>query len=126
MIAPFTIYLQMILGALFHERQLGIHKQLLFYGVDYKHIYLGSYMIDVALLIVINGVLILFFNISGLSQNQMDGLWLPLLLYMFAQPLSNYFTLSFFRKSKGSVGVVLLQYFCGAWFCIVAGMMGMG
>ena len=93
-IVAFSFFTRAIVQTMFKERHEGVKKQLLFYGVDYKHIYIGSYFIDVLYHIIMGTVFVAVIRPRGLFLFRVEGIWLPLLLFSFAQPLFIYLTLS--------------------------------
>ena len=73
--------ISILTAVMLKQKSTGVYKQLLFYGVNYKHIYIGSYLVDVALFAVIGIMFTIYFLIlTALNIYQMDGLWLPMIL----------------------------------------------
>ena len=99
-IVAFSWFTRAIVQTLFKERHEGVKKQLLFYGVDYKHIYISSYFTDVLYHLIMGAVFAGAIRPRGFFFFRVEGLWLPLLLFSFAQPLFIYFTLSATSQSR--------------------------
>ena len=98
----------------FREKESGIRKQFQLSGVQYFHVFLSHYIHDVighalGSIILVGGAAMMKINV--------DGFWLPMLLFTFAQPLSCYFLLAVANK-KQSFFSLLVYYAVTASICV--------
>mmetsp|Transcript_12059 Transcript_12059/g.18609 ORF Transcript_12059/g.18609 Transcript_12059/m.18609 type:complete len:228 (+) Transcript_12059:3429-4112(+) len=100
------------LGSAFLEKEAGVRKQLMLGGVQFKHFFWSSLVFDVRGQLFACLILWVFIYFSALN---LDGLWLPLVLFSVAQPVFNYFFMAISKNKtpkKAQNTLTLISIIC--------------